>query len=286
MDIRSSIPLLVGVLVVAGCSGSTTSTEPAADSGTPAVVSSPAAPASSDLTPQLDALCGANDFFPRAENPQYVVRDFSGDGVEDAVAGFDCFTEIDRLSGGYVYYWGSEANREPVQLLGDQTESQGLAPWQITSVAEEGSSIVVQYVQSDGDPVVSFAWTGDGFTRSESQQAAVDNLRDLAEIAVPGWDLAGNPVDEYSIAAETLFAKKPLYDSAGYFALFFRYASSADATSDGESSYLDTVLGNAEEAMYGLVPFSRVTCDNVVVVIRQELSAEVMSRLNDTYGCS
>ena len=174
MNIYGAIPLLASALLLAGCSSepSPLSPPPETSSRAPSSVTSSLSPL--DLSQKLDDLCGANEFFPRAENPQYVVNDFDGDGVDDAVAAFVCYTEFDRLPGGYAYYLGSVGNGAPVQLLGDQTEPQGFAPWDITSISSQGSSVVVQYVDGDGDVEATFAWSGDRFIRSQSQRDVPD----------------------------------------------------------------------------------------------------------------
>jgi peptidoglycan hydrolase-like protein with peptidoglycan-binding domain len=122
-----------------------------------------------------------------------------------------------------------------------------------------------------------------GATTDESTDGS---LQSVAEVAVPGWDLVAQPVDAYSAATEAFFARKPLYDTAGYFAVILRYASAADAATSGERVYLDTVVRNSEAAVYGLEPFTRVTCGNVVIVIREDLSDKVSQRLSRTYDCS
>ena len=174
MNIHGAIPLLASALLLAGCSSepSSLSPPPETSSRAPSSVTSSLSPP--ELSQKLDDLCGANEFFPRAENPQFVIHDFDGDGMDDAVAAFVCYTEIDRLPGGYAYYVGSAGNGAPVQLLGDQTEPQGDAPWDITSISSQGSSVVVQYVDGDGDVEATFAWSGDRFTRSQSQRDVPD----------------------------------------------------------------------------------------------------------------
>lgn len=75
-------------------------------------------------------------------------------------------------------------------------------------------------------------------------------------------------------------------ETAGYFALFFRYPDNAAAGTPQEDVYLTNVEGNAEAAVFGVEPFDRIQCMNVVIIAMDRLAEPILKNLNQAgYRC-
>lgn len=113
-----------------------------------------------------------------------------------------------------------------------------------------------------------------------------DVFPDFARAAVPDWSIEYGDLPAHTHAAEAIFGKKPMYDTAGYFAMLYRYPDASGASAPQEDVYLASVERNAEASVHGLEPFGRVQCMNVVIIAMDRLTKAILKNLNQAgYRC-